>query len=88
MILDFFFEIVDVATGDDDDDDESNSDWLYDLQEPGGERFTSYIFWNDSYYIQTRLSVPVFENVVIFCRILWLRPLQPKSLPQQWSVQE
>lgn len=44
VILDFFFEIVDVKTGDDEDDDESNSDWLYDLQEPGGERFTSYIF--------------------------------------------
>uniref|UniRef100_H3D7C0 trypsin n=1 Tax=Tetraodon nigroviridis TaxID=99883 RepID=H3D7C0_TETNG len=36
MILDFFFEIVDVATGDDEEDDEGNSDWLYELQEPGG----------------------------------------------------
>lgn len=41
MVLDFFFEIVDVATGDDEEDDDSNSDWLYDIQEPGGERFTS-----------------------------------------------
>ncbi|TWW78168.1 Delta-1-pyrroline-5-carboxylate synthase [Takifugu flavidus] len=36
IITDFFFEIVDVATGDDEEDDEGNSDWLYDLQEPGG----------------------------------------------------
>lgn len=40
MILDPVFKIVDVATGDDDEDDDGNSDWLYDLQEPGGERFT------------------------------------------------
>lgn len=43
IILDFFFEIVDVATGDDEEDDEGNSDWLYDLQEPGGECLTFYI---------------------------------------------
>lgn len=44
LILDFFFETVDVVTGDDEEDDEGNSDWLYDLQEPGGERFTASIF--------------------------------------------
>lgn len=50
IVLDFFFEIVDVATGDDEEDDEGNSDWLYDLQEPGGECLTFYIYSEMFFY--------------------------------------
>lgn len=49
IILDYFFEIVDVATGDDEEDDEGNSDWLYDLQEPGGE--ISYYIYSDLFLL-------------------------------------
>lgn len=39
------FEIIEGAGGDDDeDDDQSNSDWLFELQEPEGERVKTQVF--------------------------------------------
>lgn len=37
LILDYYFEVVDGGDGEDDEED-NKSDWLFDLQEPGGER--------------------------------------------------
>ncbi|XP_056250580.1 hyaluronan-binding protein 2-like [Seriola aureovittata] len=38
IIEDFFFEVIDGVSGDDDDDDDqSNSDWLFEIQEPEGQ---------------------------------------------------
>lgn len=34
---DFFFAILDGNADDEEDEDQSNSDWLYDLQEPEGK---------------------------------------------------
>lgn len=89
MLLDFFFEVVDVVTGDDEEDDESHSDWLFDLQEPGGERFTSDILKLFLPYGDKRVCARVsqFIRQIFAVVVLRVRPLQPKSLPQQRRVQ-